>query len=60
MQAFSVVPVDLFQAFPFDLGHRLPAAEEVDDLGFEQSDGAFTDYHKDALVVFSVACRTDG
>lgn len=41
MQAFGVVPVDPFQGFPFDLSHRLPWAEEVDDLGLEQADDAF-------------------
>ena len=30
-----------FQGFPFDLAHRFPGADLVDDLGFEQADDAF-------------------
>ena len=41
VKPLGVVPVDPFQGFPFDLGDRLPGAEEVDDLGLEQPDDAF-------------------
>jgi hypothetical protein len=41
VQAPGVVPVHLFQGFPFDLPHGFPRAKEVDDFGFEQSNRAF-------------------
>ena len=40
VQTFGVVPIDPFQRFPFDLAHRLPRTEEIDDLGLEQTDDA--------------------
>lgn len=42
VQPLRVVPADPFEGFPFDLADRLPRAEEVDDLGLEQSDDAFS------------------
>jgi hypothetical protein len=41
VQAGVVIPVDPFQGFPFDLTNGLPGAEELDDLGLEQTDDAF-------------------
>lgn len=42
VQSLRVVPADPFEGFPFDLADGLPRAEEVDDLGLEQSDDAFS------------------
>ena len=40
VQALGVVSIDPFEGFPFDLTHRFPGAEEIDDLGLEQADDA--------------------
>lgn len=42
MQARLVIPVDPLQGFPLDLTHGFPRAEELDDLGLEQADDAFS------------------
>ena len=39
---FVPKPVYPFQGFPFDLSDGLPLPHEVDDLGFEQADRAFS------------------
>ena len=40
-KAAVVIPIDPFEGFPFDLAHRFPWADLVDDLGFEQADDTF-------------------
>lgn len=40
VQAGVVVPVDPFQRFPLNLSGRLPWADVIDDLGFEEADDA--------------------
>ena len=41
-EALGVVPVHLFQGFPFDLAHGFPGAQKVDDFCFEQANRAFS------------------
>ena len=42
VRARLVIPVHPFQCSPFDLTNRLPRSEELDDLGLEQADDAFS------------------
>ena len=36
-----VIPIGPFEGFPFDLAHRFPWADLVDDVSFEWSNDAF-------------------
>jgi hypothetical protein len=49
-----VIPIDPFEGFSFDLAHRFPRTNQVDDLGFEQADQNLLGLTQLAVLAFKL------